>query len=108
MSETRITHLHPRELVARRSEAAVAWLPLGTIEWHGHHLPLGFDGVKAEALCVRAASEVGGVVFPPQFYGDHRGVILESLYAPGVMGFPPTFDHRVECCDALGLDVEGP
>lgn len=107
MTEVRVTHLHPRELRERRAQLAVAWLPLGTIEWHGRHLPLGFDGVKAEALCIKAASEIGGVVFPPQYYADHRGVILESLYAPGVFTFPPTFDHRVEVCAELGVSVEG-
>jgi creatinine amidohydrolase len=107
MSEVRITHLHPRELRKRRDACPVAWLPLGTIEWHGRHLPLGFDGVKAEAICVEAAREIGGVVFPPQYYADHRGVILEAISAPDVLDFGVTFDHRVECCVELGVSVAG-
>lgn len=104
MAEVRITHLHPRELREFRDACPVAWLPLGTIEWHGRHLPLGFDGVKAEALCIEAAREIGGVVFPPQYYGDHRGIILETSRVPSNSW---TFDHGEECCRELGVSSAG-
>jgi creatinine amidohydrolase len=106
MTEVRITHLHARELRERRNTSPIAWLPLGTIEWHGRHLPLGFDGLKAEALCTHAAREIGGVVFPPAYYADHRGIIVEAVAAPGAWA-RVTFDHRSACCADLGVSVAG-
>ena len=32
--------LLPEELVQRIQEMPVAYLPLGTLEWHGPHMPL--------------------------------------------------------------------
>jgi creatinine amidohydrolase len=101
-----MTHLLPRQLRARREAFPVAWLPLGTLEWHGRHLPLGQDGVVAEGICLEAATALGGVVFPPVYYGDHRGIIVEAIAAPGAWGVL-SFDHRVECCRELGVSVAG-
>ena len=47
----------------------VAYVPLGALEWHGEHGPLGLDGVKAHHICERAAERTGGVVFPTVFWG---------------------------------------
>jgi creatinine amidohydrolase len=51
-------------------------VPVGTIEWHGHHNPLGADGLQAEALAVLAARKGGGIAFPTLYYGENR---VESL-----------------------------
>jgi creatinine amidohydrolase len=106
VDEVRITHLLPHEIRARLQACPVAWLPIGTLEWHGRHLPLGVDGIQAEGLCLRGAREIGGVLFPTSYYGDHRGLIVETLAAPGAWG-EVTFDHRVECCEELGISVAG-
>jgi len=42
-------------------EAPVAFWPLGLLEHHGWHLPIGFDGIKAKRICMRVARETGGV-----------------------------------------------
>lgn len=47
----------------------VAYLPLGTLEWHGPHMPLGADGIQSKELFVRVAEKVGGVVLPILFMG---------------------------------------
>src|SRR5207244_1788356 len=49
--------LHPDDLEAILAEAPVAYVPLGTSEHHGWHLPVGFDGLKAYALCQRVAEQ---------------------------------------------------
>lgn len=54
----------PEELNVVLSEAPIAYLPFGTIEWHGPHLPLGVDVFKIEAFVARATAITGGVVFP--------------------------------------------
>jgi creatinine amidohydrolase len=35
--------LTPVDFESRVEAAPIAYLPLGTIEWHGPHLPLGSD-----------------------------------------------------------------
>jgi creatinine amidohydrolase len=67
--------LHPDDLEAILTEAPVAFVPLGTSEHHGWHLPVGFDGVKAYALCRRVAERTGGVVLPTFWYGTGGGHI---------------------------------
>jgi creatinine amidohydrolase len=47
--------------------APLAFVPLGTLEFHGEHLPLGVDSFEAHALCLRAAELAGGVVLPPVY-----------------------------------------
>lgn len=42
----------------------VAIIPIGAIEWHGRHLPLGTDGYLADSLCRETASRGPAVVLP--------------------------------------------
>ena len=49
------------------------WLPLGTIEYHSHHLPVGLDGLQAHGLCLDAADIAGGLVYPPLWWGTGGG-----------------------------------
>ena len=53
--------LTPTEFRARLAEAPIAYLPLGTLEWHGEHLPLGSDGIQARGFFVELAHQVGGM-----------------------------------------------
>lgn len=57
----------PGELENAVLSAPLAWVPVGTLEWHGRHLPVGLDAIKAHALCLRAADVAGGVVLPPNY-----------------------------------------
>jgi creatinine amidohydrolase len=67
----------PEEVLAARRRAAVVFLPVGPLEWHGPHLPLGTDGLAAHHVAVRVARETGGVVLPTMFVGT------DSLRPPG-------------------------
>jgi creatinine amidohydrolase len=71
-NEVRYEYLRPGEIIERRKAFPLAYLPLGTLEWHGPQNPVGLDGLKAHGLSVRAAGESGGVVFPVVWYGEHR------------------------------------
>jgi len=62
-------YLRPGQLLMAIDRAPVAYLPLGTVEWHGRHNPLGCDALKTDALCRAVARKVGGVVFPPLHFG---------------------------------------
>lgn len=45
------------------------YLPVGALEQHGPHLPLGTDSLIAERLAERVAEELGGSVLPTLPYG---------------------------------------
>ena len=51
--------LQPSEFVERINAFPVAYLPLGTLEWHGLHLPLGADGLQSKGVFERIAYEIG-------------------------------------------------
>ena len=70
--KVRYTELLPHEFRQRLAQRPVAYLPLGTLEWHGEHLPLGSDGIISEGLMSRCARELGGIVMPPVHLGPDR------------------------------------
>jgi len=74
--------LTPTEFRERLVDAPVAYLPLGTIEWHGEHLPLGSDGLQSREFFIMLARETGGIVYPMLFMGPDRKEIVngEELY----------------------------
>ena len=47
--------LRPAEVQHRREQAAIAYVSLGSLEWHGLQNPLGTDALKAHAICCEAA-----------------------------------------------------
>ena len=83
MTEVRYERLHPAELRAELERAPLAYVPVGTIEFHGEHLPFGVDSFEAHALCVRAAERSGGVVLPPVYLASG------CLDLPGTLSFEP-------------------
>jgi creatinine amidohydrolase len=86
-----LAELFPAELRERLRRNPLVIQPIGTIEWHGHHLPLGFDGIVASLITEGIADAadavlapatyfaVGGVPYPFTFQLD--GALLEPLYA---------------------------
>jgi creatinine amidohydrolase len=74
--------LTPTAFRERLAKAPVAYLPLGTIEWHGEHLPLGSDGLQSREFFIMLAREAGGIVYPMLFMGPDRKEIIneEELY----------------------------
>lgn len=79
--ETLYERLTPTAFELRRKAAPVAYLPLGTLEWHGPHLPLGSDHLQSQGFFIQLARRVGGVVLPPLFLGpDIMKVVDGSEY----------------------------
>lgn len=76
MGKVRYEEMLPHEVVAARQEKPLAFLPIGTVEWHGLQNALGLDTLKARALCERAAEKGGGLVMPPLWWGEHREIQL--------------------------------
>jgi creatinine amidohydrolase len=81
--------LLPHEFRRRLAEKPVAYLPLGTLEWHGEHLPLGSDAIQSEGLMVACARQLGGVVMPPIHLGPDRALLAED----GSMLYGMDFDR---------------
>ena len=67
-SAVQYERLSPAQIVARRENCPVAYLPIGTLEWHGEHNPVGLDGLKIHALLIACAEEIGGLVLPPLYW----------------------------------------
>ncbi|MFH1555081.1 MAG: creatininase [Pseudomonadota bacterium] len=54
---------------AKIAAGATVFIPLGTTEQHGPHLPLNVDVVLPTAVCARVAAQIGGIVAPAIPYG---------------------------------------
>ncbi|MCG3148637.1 MAG: hypothetical protein PCFJNLEI_02082 [Verrucomicrobiae bacterium] len=84
------------ELKQTTRKNAVAVLPMGSIEAHAAHLPLGNDTMKVNAGCLRAAALAEpAVVLPPLFYTE----VKSMQAAPGAI----TLRGRV--LNDLALDI---
>lgn len=87
--------LRPAEFRKRLASKALAYLPLGTLEWHGEHLPLGADAIQSEALMIEAAKRFGGIVLPPIFLGpDRRTETADQKYLVGMDTAMSTQPHQ--------------
>jgi len=69
--------MRPGQMEAAARKFPVVYVPFGLIEWHGRHLPLGNDALKAHGILVKTAEQFGGVVYPPVYF--HSGFNQESL-----------------------------
>ena len=69
--------MRPGQLEEAARAFPVVYVPFGLIEWHGRHLPLGNDALKAHAILVKTAEAYGGVVYPPVYF--HNGFNQEVL-----------------------------
>lgn len=69
----RYEEMRPDELHDLVRQTPIAYWPLGLLEHHGWHLPIGFDGLKARAICIEAAQRTGGVVLPVMWWGADGG-----------------------------------
>jgi creatinine amidohydrolase len=64
----RLEELDPSGLEARLAKKPALVLALGTIEWHSHHLPLGLDLLKAQAIAERTAARAEAVLAPASWW----------------------------------------
>lgn len=79
-------HCRPAEILRERLRSGLLWLPVGPLEWHGPHLPLGTDPFNAEATALACAERLGGLVLPTLFCGTERERSPEMLRS---LGLPP-------------------
>ena len=73
----------------------VCAIPIGCVEAHGIHLPLGCDTLKAREFCIRAAEQEPVVVFPSFYFGEKSG----AGEFPGTIVLPtPLIVELLEAC----------
>lgn len=93
--------LRPAQVKALREECPIAYIPAGSLEWHGFQNPLGTDSLKAHAICCEAALKHGGVVLPP-FY---QGLLGDSNWGPQGWGGYTLGFNKEEVFEAAILGV---
>ncbi|MBM3889025.1 MAG: creatininase family protein [Verrucomicrobia bacterium] len=59
------------DLQAALERKSLVYVPIGTLEFHGPHLPLATDAIHAYEFCLAAAARTGGVVLPPSHWSPH-------------------------------------
>lgn len=69
----RYEELRPDDLHSLIEQSPVAFWPLGLLEHHGWSLPVGYDGLKADRICQRVATNTGGVILPTMWWGGGGG-----------------------------------
>jgi len=82
VAKVRYNEMLPHEIVATREKCPIAYVGLGGVEWHGEHLAVGNDTLKADMLAVRCAEQAGGLAFPPLYWGEPRESHLMETNAP--------------------------
>ncbi|MGQ9514228.1 MAG: creatininase family protein [Thermoproteota archaeon] len=87
----------PHELEEAVARFPVAYCAFGSLEWHGRHLPLGNDTLKAYHILIMTAEKFGGVVVPPTYWGilgkwydwtmiDFGQSLIDELYTKIFLG----------------------
>ncbi|MDD8015666.1 MAG: creatininase family protein [Acidobacteriota bacterium] len=93
-----LTALEFVQAVARSESTCV--IPVGILEKHGPHLPLGTDLLDCREVSLRAAKDEYTIVFPPYYFGQ----IFEAKHQPGTVAYSSRIilDLLQETCDELG------
>ncbi|MDA0990115.1 MAG: creatininase family protein [Verrucomicrobia bacterium] len=104
-NKVKIDEMTPHELQETMAARPIVYIPLGLIEWHGKHLPLGLDGYKIYGTLMGCVERTGGVILPITWIG-----------APGFGAFCGTlcyeqefvrelFERILEQCAKIGAKV---
>jgi creatinine amidohydrolase len=94
LRKTLYTQMLLHEFREALDRCPIAYVPVGLLEWHGDHLPLGTDVLRAEWVCEAVATRLGGIVLP-------------ALYTscPGYSSFEGTVVFKVDTAVAVGLEL---
>lgn len=60
------------QITAEIERRSILYFPIGPLEWHGPHLPMGVDALNAENAALMAADRTGGLVLPTFYWGTER------------------------------------
>lgn len=98
MSNTRLMfNMTVREMRIGLREMQTVIVPLGVVEQHGYHLPLGTDSLHAERIAEEVSAKVGCFVAPTLHYSFSGGML------PGTINLSPQVFSLVimDICSSL-------
>ncbi|MEM1566032.1 MAG: creatininase family protein [Candidatus Bathyarchaeia archaeon] len=84
------------EIVEHAKKCDIIIIPVGSIEMHGPHCPVGVDSLNVQKMAERVAKRTGVLVAPPIWYGAH----MYMQY-----GFPGTIPIRSDILKQFVKDV---
>lgn len=89
----------PDFVKAVEKSSGVCLLPMGILEKHGPHLPLGTDIFESRKVATTAAELEYSIVFPTYFVGQ----INEARHQPGTISYSPELIWKMlqETCEEL-------
>lgn len=89
----------PEFINAVELSGGICIIPMGIMEKHGPHLPLGTDLIDVRELVFRAVKKEYCIVFPAYYFGQ----IYEAKQQPGTIAYSPelVWDILQETCDEL-------
>jgi creatinine amidohydrolase len=89
----------PEFVTAVKQSNGVCIIPMGVIEKHGPHLPLGTDVLTSRDIARRAAEKEYCIVFPYHFFGQ----IFEAKQQPGTLAYSNEllFKFLEETCEEI-------
>jgi len=64
-----LDELSTKEAAQAAKDGKVVIFPIGSVEEHGEHLPLGTDSIQPEYIAIEVAKKTGCIVAPPFRYG---------------------------------------
>ncbi|MBQ2942938.1 MAG: creatininase family protein [Clostridia bacterium] len=90
----------PVDLEKMAKEEKLCIVPIGVLERHGEHLPLGTDALIAHKIAVEAAKIEPCMVFPPYWFGQ----VHEATHSPGSFVLESDFTITLlqNICDEIG------
>ena len=84
-----LTALQFKDAVSKSTRTAI--IPIGVLEKHGPHMPLGTDVYTARELAIRAAQKEYTVVFPWYYFSQING----AKQQPGTIAYSPELIWKV-------------
>ena len=84
---------------AVKQSEGVCVIPMGVMEKHGQHLPLGTDVYTARGVALKAAEKEYCIVYPYYFAGQ----IFEAKQQPGTIAYSPELIFKLleETCEEI-------
>ncbi len=73
----------PDFIIAIHQAQNTCLLPMGILEKHGPHLPIGTDLINVRYAAIHAAEQEYAVVFPPYYFSQ----IFEARHQPGTVAY---------------------
>jgi creatinine amidohydrolase len=97
-----VAKLTANAFAAEVKRTGQAVLPVGSVEIHGSHAPLGLDTYVANHIAVELASAADALVFPPLWYAT-CSVGYEAKHWPGTLS--PDFGSQLAYIAAVATEI---